>query len=334
MDDPANISIPSLFSSSPINSTEENNLPSPRIDIDQFFNDSNQPPSKADHSFQRILKMFLKSKNEACLQKIDSTPQISGEFYETFDWEKSSDPYNSVTSTYIPSILDCNSQGEQRSQIELDDELKLQKKRRIFTISRHYHVSNNVSENILNITSNPKNKTAFDQNSDGNDITILIKPLPSESDQLKGYQNPKKNLPGLIMQRVNKSCWAYLNQQKKKLRVEKTERIEYIIQILGEYSEEDAQGLGKFIKAYNRKGKTWVSNEKYLMSNKALGRLLLRIVGVFLSSEGSRDFDDWILMGRMSEKNKQEILRCKEWFKGNFRELARKIDSLIDLEKI
>ena len=330
MDDPVNMSFSSLFSSSPINSTEENDLPSSRIDIDQFFNNSNQPPSKGDHSFQRILKMFLESKKETCLQKIDSTPRISGEFYETLDWEKTNNPHNSVTSTYIPSMLDSTSQGEQRSPIELDEELKPQKKRKIFTISRHYHVSNNVSENISNITSNSLNKLVFDQNSDGNGLIILIKPLLSETDQLKGYQNPKKNLPGLIMQRVNKSCSAYLNRNRKKLRVEKAERIEYIIKILEEYSEEDAQGLGRFIKTYNRKGKTWASNEKYLMSNKVLGRLLLRMIGVFLSSEGSRDFDDWILMGRMGKKNKQEILKCKGWFRENFRDLAARMDSLMD----
>ena len=219
-----------------------------------------------------------------------------------------------------PFLLNSPCYNDEENQDVIEDTYGVQRKK-IFTI----HKDQKYSKDIL----------ASRIGSKESDLDEDLSSLPGENsnensnktgkhtdEKLKLRQNPKKNLPGLVLQRVNKSCFEYINRDKKKLKIRKGRQIEYIGCILREYSQEIVQGLASFTKSYDRNCKTWTAVEKFLMSNKQLGKILLRVIEAFLSNIGRMDFDDWVEGGKMKEKGRKEAIESKAWLLKSFQDLV------------
>ena len=221
-------------------------------------------------------------------------------------------------------LFDSPSYNDDENKDVLESTYGVQRKK-IFTVHKDQKYSKDILASRIGSKENDLDEdfaSLRDEDSNKNSNEETVKQTDKK---LKLRQNPKKNLPGLVLQRVNKSCFEYINRDKKKLKIRKGRQIEYIGCILREYSQEVVQELASFTKSYDRNCKTWVAVEKFLMSNKQLGNILLRVSEAFLSNIGRMDFDDWIEGGKMKEKGRKEAIESKAWLLKSFRDLIARM---------
>lgn len=134
-------------------------------------------------------------------------------------------------------------------------------------------------------------------------------------------QNPRKNLPGLVLQRVRSSCLGYFESKNQKGVPEKHERFDYIKKIMEKYTQHDWQKLKQYLSQYNKDWKTWKMVGRYLRGPGNSEKMLREIIQAFLGKEGVNDFGDWMRNGKMAKYTRNEIENGKEWIQDKFKEL-------------
>ena len=130
-------------------------------------------------------------------------------------------------------------------------------------------------------------------------------------------QNPRKNLPGLVLQRVKTSCERYLKPSTKEF----DESMMYIKKVLDQEKGLNRDDLRRYLAKRLTSAKTWKQVQEYTEEGKFLGRVVLQIAVEFFLEDGSRDFKLWLEESKMKETTKLEIEKSKEWLYGKFQSL-------------
>jgi len=134
-------------------------------------------------------------------------------------------------------------------------------------------------------------------------------------------QNPRKNLPGLVLQRVRSSCLGYFESRNQRGLTEKEARFNYIKKIMEKYTQSDLQKLKQYLGQYNKDWKTWKMVGRYLRGPGNSEKMLREIIQAFLEKEGVNDFSDWVQNGKMAKYTRNEIENGKGWIQDKFKEL-------------
>lgn len=145
------------------------------------------------------------------------------------------------------------------------------------------------------------------------------KSTTKSADYRNAKQNDKKNIPGLIAQKVKT---AILASNEFYTRVSK---------ILG-LSEQDEEELKKDAKLYNKQAKTWKAIRKFLRRNPRAGKIYLKFINQYLAEENREFYKEWLLYGRMSEKTKRILEKDKNFFVNKFRALLSGDDEELEGE--
>jgi len=146
----------------------------------------------------------------------------------------------------------------------------------------------------------------------------------------KSSQNRRKNLPGLILQRVRSTCLAYFDSRNIKIVDDQEGRFTYVRNVMQKYTQRDLQKLKQYLNQYNKDWKTWKMVGKYLNGSGSPERMLREITTLFLENEGLNDFNEWIKNGKMAIYTKNEIQTGKVWLKEKFKELFEEQTELKD----
>ena len=121
-------------------------------------------------------------------------------------------------------------------------------------------------------------------------------------------QNNKKNIPGLIAQKVKAFILAnhpfYIKAKER-------------LCLLARYEKD----LKKFADSYNKQHKTWTAITKFLSKNHVLGIIYLDLINLLLSEENKDFFEEWAENGKMNEKTKQILVNEKQFFVDKFENL-------------
>jgi len=140
----------------------------------------------------------------------------------------------------------------------------------------------------------------------------------------KHSQNPRKNLPGLVLQRIRTSCLAALENKNKSLSVADEIRLKYVKEIFEKLNKEEIEKFQEYFKLLNKNWKTWKKVHDYIHGNEAFSEIVQKIIEGFLAEEGTLDFNHWLTAGKMNQETKQVIERSKEWLVIKFKEVFKK----------
>ena len=137
----------------------------------------------------------------------------------------------------------------------------------------------------------------------------------------QNIQNPRRNMPVLVAQKVISGCKDALNRSKNH-----GERYVYLFNIISRYfSTVDERKLFlKFLDDLEFGNKrTWQIIKNQLSDkNGYCVNALLESISAFLSEIGSVDFEAWLSSNKkMKPENKQILRDDKQWFKDQFENL-------------
>jgi len=148
----------------------------------------------------------------------------------------------------------------------------------------------------------------------------------SESDGLmekwatkeKYTQNPRKNIPGLVLQRLRSSIFTLLDTHRRTTNKRTNENLSYIQTILSAYNDHEIENFRSHLASYNKNWKTWKMIGEFVQEDKVFAKMLKEITEAFLGSEGSRDFEEWIEFGKMNSHTKEVIQKGRDWMTEKF----------------
>ncbi len=129
----------------------------------------------------------------------------------------------------------------------------------------------------------------------------------------KYVQNPRKNVPGLVVQRLRSSIFTLLDAQRRTTNKRTNENLSYIQKILTNYNDHDIENMKSILSSYNKNWKTWKMIGEFVNKDEVFAKMLKEIIEAFLGSEGSEDFKEWIDHGKMNEHTKEVIQTSREW---------------------
>jgi len=148
---------------------------------------------------------------------------------------------------------------------------------------------------------------------------IIDKKVPKE----KSNQNPRKNLPGLVLQRIRATCMSYLGNKTKGLSVREEGRLKYVKDIFDQFNPEEIKTFQEYFMTMDKNSKTWKSTSDYIYGNKVFSHIIHMIIEKFLGEEGTIDFEDWLLTGKMTAQTKQVIRESKDWLIQKYKEVVK-----------
>lgn len=143
----------------------------------------------------------------------------------------------------------------------------------------------------------------------------------------KHSQNPRKNLPGLVLQRIRTSCLAALENKNKALCGADEIRLKYVKEIFEKLNKEEIEKFQEYFKLLNKNWKTWKKVHDYIHGNEAFAEIVQKVIEGFLSEEGTLDFNHWLTAGKMNKETKEVIGKSKEWLVVKFGEVFCKKNS-------
>jgi len=149
---------------------------------------------------------------------------------------------------------------------------------------------------------------------------IVTKKVPKE----KSNQNPRKNLPGLVLQRIRATCMNYLGNKTKGLSLRDEGRLKYVKDIFDQFHPEEIKIFQEYFLTMDKNSKTWKSTSDYIYGNKVFCQIICLIIERFLGEEGTIDFEDWLLTGKMTAQTKQVIRESKDWLIQKYKEVVQK----------
>lgn len=191
----------------------------------------------------------------------------------------------------------------------------------------YYHLIQETEEIRPKVPKKKKNhsrkiteKSIFSAESDENES-----PQSEKSNQKVWVQNKKKNIPGLIVNRVIKSieCATKINQE-----IDYQDKYYYIRVILTCYNlgTNEIDSFIQYLKGFDVKMRTWnkiqieINKNSSKSANCYYEKILLECVDTFLSVNGQKDFDDWITDPKTRlRESKKVLLEAKEQFRNNFK---------------
>ena len=130
-------------------------------------------------------------------------------------------------------------------------------------------------------------------------------------------QNRKKNIAGLIANRVKRCCLQCIKGKKKDL---VNANRKYIYTIFAERKISDrTSDFVKFLKGFKSTWKTWEIQLDYFVKNVYYAQIFLECIIQFLGPEGDEDFNEWLDNSkRLGLKNRSLIIDDKKEFQEKF----------------
>jgi hypothetical protein len=129
----------------------------------------------------------------------------------------------------------------------------------------------------------------------------------------KYLQNPRKNVPGLVVQRLRSSIFTFFDAQRKTTNKRTSENLSYIQKILSAYTEHEIEYMKSLLSSYNKNWKTWKMIGEFINKDEVFAKMLREIIEAFLGKEGSEDFKEWIEHGKMNSHTKEVIKNSQSW---------------------
>jgi len=179
-------------------------------------------------------------------------------------------------------------------------------------------------------------------NSESTNVTANASPLHSQSfindwdnkeksEKLNHTQNPRKNIPGLVLQKLRSSIFALIDPTKRTANRGNVENLGYIKEILSAYDEDDIENLHSHLSSYDKNWKTWTKIEEFLKRDRICEKILREIIEAFLNEKGVKDFQSWIKEGKMNLHTKEVIQSSRDWMLEKF-EILWKEDHIDNYE--
>lgn len=159
---------------------------------------------------------------------------------------------------------------------------------------------------------------------------IPIDALPKKSQKEKSVQNPRKNLPGLVLQRIRATCMNYLGNKSKPLSSCDEGRLKYVKDIFDQVNPEEIRIFQEYFMRMDKNSKTWKSTSDYINGNRVFSQIMHRIIEGFLGEEGTIDFEDWLATGKMTNQTKQVIREGKDWLIQKYKEVIIKDQPILE----
>ncbi len=135
---------------------------------------------------------------------------------------------------------------------------------------------------------------------------------------LKRYptQNPYRNIPGLILQRVKRMLISFCDlESKDRNQPEETK----LLQSIESLTPSTFGRITELASQYRKNYKTWFTIRQVLMLEPYIGQIIVDTVVAFLGDETGADaFSLWMTKGKLSHKTKRTVIEGKQRFKEKF----------------
>ncbi len=128
-------------------------------------------------------------------------------------------------------------------------------------------------------------------------------PKKRKSGSRQTKQNKMKNYPGLITQRLKTKLTTderFLDRILRFTRIDLT-------------SNEEDEFL-EHVQGYSKDWKTWAKVSEHLNKNEKFGSIFLKVILAFLTRNFEKDYEEWLVNGKMNEKSKTLLRDSKEFF--------------------
>jgi len=247
------------------------------------------------------------------------------EIQEEIQVELADQPYLSSTSTqpssknFAQPAFFIQEQGNFTFNDNNDNcaNMNENKERRVFeqAFNNIESISNSLNSDSMNI-GNFMSQSTYSTNSTSEshfeeEISNTSSPTKNKS------ENPLRNMPVLVFQRIVSSCSEALKPER-----DLGGRLNYLVEVIRMHlpRTEDRQKFQQLLGSFSfGNQRTWKIIEKNLQGKDAsLVHTLLDCTYAFLSVEGQHDFENWLLNGKMKKDNKGLMRERKDWFKKQF----------------